>query len=770
MAPYVPEEVNVFSVPHSRMKELVHNYFAMIQSTNFTDGVDLQQLLECLSRIFFEFKTHEQIENRFIMKRLKLKLKRLSIKNTAVCNCHKDNNLTEMIRLLKDGYKKKTEQDRLNYGLQLKKALEDFTRIFLPHMKEEEEVFQPLLLQHFTYEELRDLKQKVIQQHFEQELEKTGWLKQQEEKYDSTSSSDGECCYKVQHEKDCIWRHRSDIKEKFTREIEKPVSKMTISDLPPELLIKIFRYLPPNNLCQCIQVSHLWYKLATDRSLWRDVLPSQWARGDWTFQESNSDCDEEDQLPVVDEFITLDDDADIDESLDNGFSALIQRVKNEARILTGLSSHLLPRVGLCVQKLVLSRCRTLTNGLLQRFLSLCPNVEHLDLSQTKITDAGLRRLGKNGCGNKLKTINLSGCVNITDATMVRLAMALSSANSLCSKNGNTHKPGCANNDMPCSEGLSIIEGNVRDVEIVEPSSFDTECLCEKYYEICKTSLREACARSCGVPAPDPCSLNIDEKIPTYCKSCDNERTERVQPSQNQGHQDLSSGPCMCDSSEQDYDKCYDTGGCQQHGCSSCYKSQHSKEDLHDKGRPPNIYRRMPDSKNPESMVSPLDPDHTSCHTYCASTTNTGTDLHSLEDCLPDQMSNAADHLQPASLHYEQPCDTCSNAGKCCKKRGTQDDRIRYLESINLSGCYQVTDLGLRALSGSGIFPYLQLIDFSGLFRITGESLHDLVAVCPSLNASNLYYCDNIVAGPFPDSASGCRNLQCGSRVCCRSGD
>ena len=45
-----------------------------------------------------------------------------------------------MIRLLKDGYKKKTEQDRLNYGLQLKKALEDFTRIFLPHMKEEEEV------------------------------------------------------------------------------------------------------------------------------------------------------------------------------------------------------------------------------------------------------------------------------------------------------------------------------------------------------------------------------------------------------------------------------------------------------------------------------------------------------------------------------------------------------------------------------------------------------------------------------------------------------
>ena len=30
MAPYVPEEVNVFSVPHSRMKELVNSYFTLV--------------------------------------------------------------------------------------------------------------------------------------------------------------------------------------------------------------------------------------------------------------------------------------------------------------------------------------------------------------------------------------------------------------------------------------------------------------------------------------------------------------------------------------------------------------------------------------------------------------------------------------------------------------------------------------------------------------------------------------------------------------------
>lgn len=51
-----------------------------------------------------------------------------------------DDQLTEIMILLRDGYSKKTIQDRLNYGIQLKKALEDFAQTFLPHMKEEEEV------------------------------------------------------------------------------------------------------------------------------------------------------------------------------------------------------------------------------------------------------------------------------------------------------------------------------------------------------------------------------------------------------------------------------------------------------------------------------------------------------------------------------------------------------------------------------------------------------------------------------------------------------
>jgi len=47
--------------------------------------------------------------------------------------------MTDMLQLLQDGFSKSTVQDRINYGLQLTKELEEFTSLFLPHMQEEEE-------------------------------------------------------------------------------------------------------------------------------------------------------------------------------------------------------------------------------------------------------------------------------------------------------------------------------------------------------------------------------------------------------------------------------------------------------------------------------------------------------------------------------------------------------------------------------------------------------------------------------------------------------
>ena len=45
-----------------------------------------------------------------------------------------------MLNFIKDGFNKKTVQDRVNFGLMLKHALEEFTAKFIPHMEEEEEV------------------------------------------------------------------------------------------------------------------------------------------------------------------------------------------------------------------------------------------------------------------------------------------------------------------------------------------------------------------------------------------------------------------------------------------------------------------------------------------------------------------------------------------------------------------------------------------------------------------------------------------------------
>ena len=64
-------------------------FILQCNNTNFSGGDDLESLLSTLIRTFVEFKNHEMIENTLIMKKLKHKLKKLSIRNSAVCNCHK---------------------------------------------------------------------------------------------------------------------------------------------------------------------------------------------------------------------------------------------------------------------------------------------------------------------------------------------------------------------------------------------------------------------------------------------------------------------------------------------------------------------------------------------------------------------------------------------------------------------------------------------------------------------------------------------------------
>ena len=92
--------------------------------------------------------------------------------------------------------------------------------------------------------------------------------------------------------------------------------------------------------------------------------------------------------------------------------------------------------------------------------------------------------------------------------------------------------------------------------------------------------------------------------------------------------------------------------------------------------------------------------------------------------------------------------------------------LRYL---SLSGCYQITDEGIRMLSKNDYLKNLTHLDLSGCLNLSARGLQDLVIKCPSLNHELFFYCDNISEGPYPDTASGCQNLECTRRVCCRSG-
>ncbi|MPD03160.1 hypothetical protein E2C01_098784 [Portunus trituberculatus] len=63
---------------------------------DFRDVPEVVSLLQDLDTTLWEFKSHESIENIFIMDQLKNRLKQHQISNTAVCDCHNDNQLSDV--------------------------------------------------------------------------------------------------------------------------------------------------------------------------------------------------------------------------------------------------------------------------------------------------------------------------------------------------------------------------------------------------------------------------------------------------------------------------------------------------------------------------------------------------------------------------------------------------------------------------------------------------------------------------------------------------
>ena len=55
-----------------------------------------------------------------------------------------------------------------------------------------------------------------------------------------------------------------------------------IDNLPPEVLLHVFGYLDPYDLCQAAQTCKGWSRLSLEPQLWTHILPIQWAQGGWS--------------------------------------------------------------------------------------------------------------------------------------------------------------------------------------------------------------------------------------------------------------------------------------------------------------------------------------------------------------------------------------------------------------------------------------------------------------------------------------------------------
>lgn len=688
MAPF-PDEVDVFTGPHWRMKQLVGLYCEKLSKTNFSNNNDFRSFLQSLCATFKEFKMHEQIENEYIIGLLQQRC-------CTVYNVHSDNKLSEMLSLFEKGLQNvKSEYEQLNYARQLKERLEAFTQDFLPHMKEEEEVFQPMLMQYFTYEELKDIKKQVIAQHSNQQQL--------------------DCAAEVL-KGFSLWTQAEELQkafkyadhEKTDYDLEQSRNSTHISQLPAEIMLRLFHYLDPVDLCRCSQVCSSWSELVKTGSLWRHLYPVRWARGDY-YSGPPGDLDQEPDEDWVKSrenegraYQEWDEDADVDESDVSGHtegSLAISMAQREKRLLNGLIQHLLPTVGPSVKSIILAYSCTVSSKMVRQILSLCPNITHLDLTQTDVTDFAFDSWSYVGACHSLEHLDLSGCEKITDHTLKKLSVGLGD---LASSERRAKLLKTCPMPITVTEERNLHAVGRRQRAFIfkhGTGRWGSACIPTQVWVLDTSDLADIEDAADWSRGGMPFSESLAETQLVGGSCCCRRRRRKHRTGSNASylhHQYAVSGEMFC-------------------GHSTCCSSEKA------------------------------------LRTYNGPQSDSGTTRASIAElrtkCPP---SGGLQCLDP------------ENRTECSKAR-------RSLKFLSLSGCYQITDLGLRALSQHGGLPVLEHLNLSGCLFITEVGLQEVVSACPSLNDEHFYYCDNI-NGPHADTASGCQNLQCGFRACCRSGE
>lgn len=201
--------------------------------------------------------------------------KSMAIYNSAVCNCHKEDEFTPLMNLVEMGYlyldktKKKTEQ--ISFGFKLRKELEKFKKKFVPHMKEEEEQFQPLLFKHFTIDELKEMKNTVIKLHLQKQKRNLDNIRAKTSKqinlellpiskYFISNLNESE-------------RNKSST---YNENNNNDSSSISFNDLPDEIILHIFSFLSFNDKFKATRVCKKWYNTIYDPKNWNELCFDQW--------------------------------------------------------------------------------------------------------------------------------------------------------------------------------------------------------------------------------------------------------------------------------------------------------------------------------------------------------------------------------------------------------------------------------------------------------------------------------------------------------------
>jgi len=376
-----PPEIDVYRVPHDRMKQLVSTITEKLpeiqESINFDSSREtlLEATLEIIYSTIWELKTHEIIENTVIMTRLKERMVARKSYNQSVCNCHEDSDLVRILDLVEMTYSAPDGVQRNYYWQNLQEALYMFLDDFLPHMEEEENTFQPLLNEFFNYEELKQIQEIVLTQHQEWQDKVTS------EKSLKRFKRDSECS-----------------------DVELASLDDCFDKLPEEIIYQVFSFLnDPRDLLRAGQVCSRWSKVSRSPQFWRVLPLSSWQQGHWSWS------------PLDPELLIEKDDGVLSENLTNFYDDCQEHLKT---------------IGPSVRKLSLAGSKLLTNVSLRQILKLTPNLRELDLSYTNVCHSAFCKCGIEF--SSLEKLDLSGCLYVTDQCVKLIADSISS-NSVCLK-------------------------------------------------------------------------------------------------------------------------------------------------------------------------------------------------------------------------------------------------------------------------------------------------------------------------------------------------